>query len=1701
MQQQQLKSLQDLHHIQEVELQRQQEELVQQQQRQEKLLVAQRRQRGAVASRGQAHSAASLMASAGAQARVPVHARADTSSLHVRNDEGDRKPPAAAHSSPLSPLAHGEGPMPHPVFSQGAAAVPGSPCGADSRDSPSRLLLVLRCADADGVGDARELLGSGDVVRLRLQHYLVNKLRGHPVLRLVSETDATRRGAENTSFAGRLKSAVFGEAPQDRARRKFVVVTADAEKLLLVLEEVGGLKLTRNGVFFAPYRSACRSLFKGGRKDSRLFLTPNEAVELMRSELFAMRFGSDAPFQSLQGLSVLEVCIAAGVVEDFLPLHQPRLLSALQAMAPCGCGRNSGALCLRRRGCGHNACSSTQSGLCASAAATFAPYDVLVAAYFGYPAAAFSLFVRWLRRLLFFLLSFCVATTLFHHLVPSLRRRLASAAAEAVPGTVALQAAAGIFGAGESGVSAVAAAAGAALAATVAAVAGGVEMLLRLVDSSAAVRGATGIVICLVTIFKLRGLGTTLPLFRYTLGVSSLPPFSFASSSSSLSSTSPFSALLFFEWPTRLLRQKIESLLAFAASPSEGLSYASHPLFRRAFLKETSGSMLGLGAGLSTPHGTIHHADPWSASSVTGRGGEPVSFRREAPEEGIEIRENADPIFTSRRRSSSWSTSSVAKLGLYACLYLLLVCLCLVGLDVTRLLPMPPLGLWSRTILQRLLSPFPLLQWPTFAALPAASFSACQAVQAVDPPAAVALSQPWSPTPPPSSSWHFFTAAFHSPLLGAWAVNEGLRLFCGLAEGHVISLLVVLLCAFRALATISCFLGRQLVGIRLPLTASLGEEAACIDDEEEDRQHVAVRQPDAAIQLYVELASLFFSVFSLSVLLGISSALQVALSSSLLVLTCAIVLDSVLSLAFYRRGRGGSSSMSCHAIPSSSSHTAQLQASRRPYFFTPLYLYASVLLLTLPIAALNGILLPFLVLTLLACGLLSLRAHRGLLSSRRSFSGSGKSFTDFLDLWVPAWGNQLTLLLVAIASSALFSTPPFRAITTASRRGMDHPAAALAHSSAADGINNEFIQFMLPAWLLAIQQAAVLGAVLFFLSWSVPSTTPKLRLVLEMAERELSAHEFGFAVQRKETEEPAPLTCHLVGLPKVPATPPVPFFTRCRRFFSPPLLVLCPSAVRRRSRVGCPTPPSLFEGAALQKMTLEVFGVVARAEMKGDEDVSGKSEDVLPHVNIRQLSAATDQFIASLPRGPGSVLTTPSQPSSVAVAASKERAEDTKRRVNHFLGEWLFNRSKSESMSPLTQHLGIPWVVRQAVEKFTPQLTYTYEAEKNELAIATTLTAGLTKTIRLNLSGLGVEQSDQDAGGAWKSSTRLEGSILKTVQRNDSQSATLYETRRVINDSGNPDDHSKDQLWYTAQLHKDNLAEDVVVNRYFDRVNGPPALEGTDFPYLADEQPGSGQAEDVYGGQESHGISTEGGSTRTSAHGRTGRGSRPDKDDKLEKMGEEAVDAVKDVVDSALRSDASKAGWSVTSGKAGSKIFLRDDGGDKKLPLVGLSVITMKAGISLKDVVDYLTDPASKLQFDPQTLKAVKLEELSCGSRILYQAFKGQWGFAGRDFLLLSRRKEISDKRVVIGFRSIEYSQAPPAAELWPAGAGEFVRATLLRGGYDLQVLSDGVVQVSFVLQADLKTDAVPAWISKRVKSDQLNIVTAIKNHIEKRYG
>lgn len=98
------------------------------------------------------------------------------------------------------------------------------------------------------------------------------------------------------------------------------------------------------------------------------------------------------------------------------------------------------------------------------------------------------------------------------------------------------------------------------------------------------------------------------------------------------------------------------------------------------------------------------------------------------------------------------------------------------------------------------------------------------------------------------------------------------------------------------------------------------------------------------------------------------------------------------------------------------------------------------------------------------------------------------------------------------------------------------------------------------------------------------------------------------------------------------------------------------------------------------------------------------------------------------------------------------------------------------------------------------------------------------------------------------------------------------------------------------------------------------------------------------------------------------------------------------LMDEALGPTASSSGWSISSGKRGTKVYQRDDPHDKNLPVIGMGSIKLNKGnITLENVVDYLTDPASKLEFDPQALKGRwdSLQSTSYDVQV-YMAFVGR---------------------------------------------------------------------------------------------------------------
>ena len=94
-----------------------------------------------------------------------------------------------------------------------------------------------------GVGGEGE--DGGDTVQTSLQHYLLCKLKGHPVL------DAALFGG--LEFVG---SSPQGSGPAG------LVVWGDPQRLLLLLEEAGATKKTLTQKYVA-FRFRCRSFFQG----------------------------------------------------------------------------------------------------------------------------------------------------------------------------------------------------------------------------------------------------------------------------------------------------------------------------------------------------------------------------------------------------------------------------------------------------------------------------------------------------------------------------------------------------------------------------------------------------------------------------------------------------------------------------------------------------------------------------------------------------------------------------------------------------------------------------------------------------------------------------------------------------------------------------------------------------------------------------------------------------------------------------------------------------------------------------------------------------------------------------------------------------------------------------------------------------------------------------------------------------------------------------------------------------------------------------------------------------------------------------------------------------------------------------------------------------------------------------------------------
>lgn len=153
---------------------------------------------------------------------------------------------------------------------------------------------------------------------------------------------------------------------------------------------------------------------------------------------------------------------------------------------------------------------------------------------------------------------------------------------------------------------------------------------------------------------------------------------------------------------------------------------------------------------------------------------------------------------------------------------------------------------------------------------------------------------------------------------------------------------------------------------------------------------------------------------------------------------------------------------------------------------------------------------------------------------------------------------------------------------------------------------------------------------------------------------------------------------------------------------------------------------------------------------------------------------------------------------------------------------------------------------------------------------------------------------------------------------------------------------------------------------------------------------------------------------------------------------------------------------------------------------------------SIKDIVDYIWDSNNKMYYDPMVEKSdpmhyFKNDENIC---IFYQAFKGQWGVSGRDFVVICYRFK-PDANESTDSDESQYEYILTQSIEWPVINSSYVRAKNYFATYVFRPEGENKVQALYFNQVDLHTD-ISAWIIKRVILDQMNSLTMLRDIIQK---
>ncbi|OII73028.1 uncharacterized protein cubi_02259 [Cryptosporidium ubiquitum] len=208
--------------------------------------------------------------------------------------------------------------------------------------------------------------------------------------------------------------------------------------------------------------------------------------------------------------------------------------------------------------------------------------------------------------------------------------------------------------------------------------------------------------------------------------------------------------------------------------------------------------------------------------------------------------------------------------------------------------------------------------------------------------------------------------------------------------------------------------------------------------------------------------------------------------------------------------------------------------------------------------------------------------------------------------------------------------------------------------------------------------------------------------------------------------------------------------------------------------------------------------------------------------------------------------------------------------------------------------------------------------------------------------------------------------------------------------------------------------------------------------------------------------------------------------------------------------------WSLERNSNGMRVYKREIDGQPFMSC-GITSILLNCGVqqfkisssneiensnklcSIKDIVDYVWDSNNKMYYDPMVEKSDPIyyfrnDENIC---IFYQAFKGQWGVSGRDFVVICYRFK-PDANESNNLDESQYEYILTQSIEWPIINSSYVRAKNYFATYVFRPEGENKVQTLYFNQVDLHTD-ISAWIIKRVILDQMNSLTMLRDVLQKK--